>query len=203
MRSERHRRLARRGLALSGLALGGLALGAGCAKKEQVEQCYPMASWAAPVFRCGVAAAPPPPPPVVEKEPEPPPPPPPPEPKVVVKDEKIELNEKVNFETGKAALLPASTQLLDEVAQVLADHPEIQKLRIEGHTDSQSGAAYNLKLSNNRAKAVRDYLISKGVDGKRLEAKGFGLQKPIADNKTPEGRDQNRRVELRILKRAK
>ena len=180
-----------------------LAAAAGCAKKDQIAQCYPMASWAAPVFRCGTQAPPPEPAPVVvEKEPEPAPEPPPPPPKVEVKDEKIELNEKVNFETGKAKLLPASETLLDEVAKVLSDHPEIQKIRIEGHTDGQGGAGYNLTLSNNRAKAVRAYLISKGIDGKRLESKGFGKTKPIADNKTEEGREQNRRVELRIVKRA-
>jgi OOP family OmpA-OmpF porin len=181
-----------------------LALAAGCAKKEQIEQCYPVSSWSAPVFRCGTPEAPA--PPVVEKEPEPPPPPPeppPPPPKVEVKDDKIELNEKVNFETGKATLLPASETLLDEVAQVLTDHPELQKVRIEGHTDNQGGAAYNQKLSDKRAKAVREYLVKKGIDGKRLESKGFGLKKPLGDNKTPEGREQNRRVELHIVKRAK
>jgi outer membrane protein OmpA-like peptidoglycan-associated protein len=122
---------------------------------------------------------------------------------VEVKDDKIELNEKVNFETGKAALLPDSKTLLDEVAQALADHPEIQKVRIEGHTDNQGGAASNKRLSDKRSKSVRDYLISKGIDGKRLEAKGMGQSKPIADNKTAEGREQNRRVELKILKRSK
>jgi len=192
----------RAALALA-LALA-LTPAAGCAKQDQIEQCYPMSSWSSPVFRCGAAAAPAP-EPVVEKEPPPPPPPPPePEPeKVVVKEDKIELNEKVNFETGKATLLPESEKLLDEVAKVLGDHPEIQKIRIEGHTDSQSGAAFNQKLSDKRAKAVRTYLVSKGIDGKRLDSKGFGEDKPIADNKTPEGREQNRRVELHIVKRAK
>ena len=180
------------------------SLAAGCAKPDQIAQCYPMASWSAPVFRCGVAE-PPAAPVVAEKEPPPPPPPaepPPPPPKVEVKDDKIELNEKVNFDTGKAKLVPASETLLDEVATVLTDHPEIQKLRVEGHTDNQGGAASNLRLSNNRAKAVRDYLVKKGIDAKRLESKGFGQTKPIGDNKTPEGREQNRRVEMTILKRA-
>jgi outer membrane protein OmpA-like peptidoglycan-associated protein len=188
-------------------ALAALASGAGCAKQEQIAQCYPMASWSAPTFRCGTpepAAAPA----VAEKEPPPPPPPPPepeppPPPKVEVKDDKIELTEKVNFETGKSVLLPESKTLLDEVAQVLTDHPEVQKVRIEGHTDNKGGAVANMKLSNNRAKAVRDYLVGKGVDGKRLESKSFGQTKPIGSNKTEEGREQNRRVELRIIKRAK
>jgi OmpA-OmpF porin, OOP family len=180
-----------------------LALAAGCAKQDQIEQCYPMSSWAAPVFRCATAAPAEPPPPVVEEPaPEPAPEPEPEPPKVEVTETKVELNEKVNFETGKARLLPASESLLDEVAKVLADHPELLKIRIEGHTDSQSGAGFNLRLSNKRAKAVRDYLIKKGIDGKRLQAKGFGESKPIADNKTPEGREQNRRVEMHIVKRA-
>jgi len=188
----------------SSLALA-LVLAAGCAKQDQIAQCYPMSSWSAPVFQCaGPAPEPePPPPPVVEKEPEPPPPEAPPPPKVEVKEDRIELNEKVNFETGKATLLPASKTLLDEVAKVLGDHPEIQKIRIEGHTDNQGGTAYNQRLSNNRAKAVREYIVSKGVDGKRLESKGFGESKPVADNKTPEGKEQNRRVEMHITKRAK
>jgi outer membrane protein OmpA-like peptidoglycan-associated protein len=192
-------------LALVLAAALALGLGAGCAKPEQIKQCYPMASWSAPVFQCGAAVAPA--PVVAEVAPPPPPPPaepePPPPPRVEVKDDKIELNEKVNFETGKAALLPASETLLDEVAKVMTDHPEIQKLRVEGHTDNQGGAAYNLRLSNNRAKAVRDYLVKKGIDAKRLDSKGFGQTKPLGDNKTPDGREQNRRVEMKILKRAK
>jgi outer membrane protein OmpA-like peptidoglycan-associated protein len=180
-----------------------LAFAAGCAKPDQIAQCSPMASWSAPVFRCGTPE-PPAPPPVVEKEPEPePPPPPPPPPRVEVKDDKIELNEKVNFETGKAKLLPDSETLLDEVGQVLTDHPELEKVRIEGHTDGQGSTASNQRLSNNRAKAVRDYLVKKGIAGKRLESKGFGESKPLGDNKTPEGREQNRRVELHIVKRSK
>lgn len=188
----------------SSLALAcSFVVAAGCAKPDQIKQCYPMASWSAPVFRCGVQAPVAPPPPVVaEKEPEPAPPPAP-DPAVELKDEKIELNEKVNFDTGKATLLPASKTLLDDVVKILNDHPELLRIRIEGHTDSQSGTAFNLRLSNNRAKAVRTYLISKGIDGKRLESKGFGESKPIADNKTPDGREQNRRVELHIVKRAK
>jgi OmpA-OmpF porin, OOP family len=188
------------------LALTLLALAAGCAKKDQIAQCYPMSSWSAPVFQCaGPAPEPEPPPPVVQKEPEPEPPPAetPPPPKVEVKEDRIELNEKVNFETGKATLLADSKTLLDEVAKVLGDHPEIQKIRIEGHTDNQGGTAYNQRLSNNRAKAVRAYIVAKGIDGKRLESKGFGESKPIADNKTPEGKEQNRRVEMHITKRAK
>jgi OOP family OmpA-OmpF porin len=185
------------------VVLVGLASASGCAKPEQIKQCYPVSTWNAPVFNCEgeppVVAKPEPPPPPPPKE-EPPPPPPP---KVVVSEEKIELNEKVQFEFAKADLLPASKTLLDEVAKVLSDHPEIEKVRIEGHTDNEASAPYNMKLSEKRAASVRTYLISKGIDGKRMESKGFGLTKPIADNKTAEGRETNRRVEIHIVKRKK
>jgi outer membrane protein OmpA-like peptidoglycan-associated protein len=169
----------------------------GCAKPDQVKQCYPVSSWQAPIFKCEGEAPPPP-----VKEPEPPPvveaPPPP---KAEVKAERIELQEKVNFEFAKAELLPASKTLLDEVVKIMNEHPEIEKIRIEGHTDNEASDGYNMKLSNNRAKAVRAYLISKGIDGKRMEAKGFGETKPIASNDSPDGREQNRRVEIHIVKR--
>jgi OOP family OmpA-OmpF porin len=172
-----------------------LAVLAGCAKGDQVKQCYPVSSWAAPVFKCvGDMPAPA---PVVVKEPDPTPPPPP----VEVKADKIELNEKVNFEFAKADLLPASKTLLDEVVKILSDNPDIELIRIEGHTDNEASDGYNRKLSDKRAKSVRAYLISKGIEGKRLEAKGFGESKPIASNDTPEGREQNRRVEIHIVKR--
>ena len=176
-------------------SLAVLLLLAACAKPEQIKQCYPVSSWHMPVFKC--AGDEPAPPPVVVKEPDPTPPPPP----VEVKADKIELNEKVNFEFAKAELLPASKTLLDQVVKILEEHPEIEKVRIEGHTDNEASDGYNMKLSNNRAKAVRAYLISKGINGKRMEAKGFGEEKPVADNGTPEGREQNRRVEIHIVKR--
>jgi OOP family OmpA-OmpF porin len=68
---------------------------------------------------------------------------------------------------------------------------------IEGHTDSNGADAYNQRLSEQRAKAVRDYMVSMGIDPARLEAKGYGESQPVADNATPEGRAQNRRVVLR------
>lgn len=171
-----------------------------CAKPDQIKQCTPLSGWAAPSFTCGVAEIPPPPPKIVE-EPKPEPKPEPP--KVEVSDDKIELKEKVNFEFAKADLLPASKTLLDEVAEVMTKHPEIEKVRIEGHTDNEASDNYNLKLSEKRAAAVRTYLISKGIEAKRMESKGFGESKPIADNKTPDGREQNRRVEIHIVKRKK
>lgn len=176
-----------------------LAMSTACASNQAARTCSPVSSWASPMIACeaGAVAA------IVEP---PPPPPPPPEPApeppaAVVKDETIDLKEKVNFETGSANLVEQSKTLLDEVAKILDDHPELEKIQIEGHTDGEGTNAYNLRLSNQRAAAVRTYLVSRGVDEKRLVSKGFGEEKPVASNDTPEGREQNRRVEMRILKR--
>jgi len=73
------------------------------------------------------------------------------------------------------------------------------KVQVAGHTDNTGSAAYNLKLSDKRAKSVMDYLISKGVPASQLSEKGYGLTEPIGDNKTAEGRAQNRRVGLRRM----
>ncbi|HET7824397.1 MAG TPA: OmpA family protein [Anaeromyxobacter sp.] len=128
---------------------------------------------------------------------EPPPPPAAPA-RVVVTKQKVELKEKVFFETGKTTIKPASFSLLDEAASVLKEHPDVKKVVVEGHTDDRGEAAFNQKLSEGRAKAVLEYLVGKGVAAERLQAKGFGETKPVADNKTAQGREANRRVELMI-----
>jgi len=176
-----------------------LVLLIGCAKPDQIKQCYPVASWQMPTFQCEGAAPPPPAPEPPKEEPKPEPPPAPPV--AEIKDDKIELNEKIQFEFAKAELLPQSKTLLDDVVKIMKDHPEIEKIRIEGHTDSDASDGYNLKLSNNRAAAVKTYLESKGVEAKRMESKGFGESKPIADNKTDAGKETNRRVEIHIVKK--
>ncbi|MCA9675042.1 MAG: OmpA family protein [Kofleriaceae bacterium] len=119
---------------------------------------------------------------------------------VVVTETKIELKQTVYFDTDKTKIKKVSFPLLDDVARALADHPNIS-VRIEGHTDSQGSNKHNLKLSQGRAESVRKYLIEKGIDGGRMEAKGFGEDVPIADNRTKEGRAQNRRVEFFITAR--
>ena len=101
----------------------------------------------------------------------------------------------VLFETGAAVLLPASFPELDATADYLLRTPGI-KLEVSGHTDNVGNAEQNVMLSEKRAKAVMDYLVSKSVDPGRISNKGYGSQKPIADNTTDEGRKQNRRVEL-------
>ena len=117
---------------------------------------------------------------------------------VKVTEDKIEIKEAVFFKTGAAKIEPRSFEMLNQVAAVLKNYRNITLVRIEGHTDNQGPRAKNTHLSQERAGAVRQYLIGKGVEGKRLEAKGFGPDKPIQSNKTPKGREANRRVEFVI-----
>lgn len=122
---------------------------------------------------------------------------------VVLRARVIELKRKVHFADGKARLLPDSEPLLEEVAAVMVAHPEIKKLRIEGHTDDRGDRALNLRLSEDRAKTVQSFLVSHGVSASRLTAKGYGPDKPVAPNLTERGRDRNRRVEFVIVEQDK
>ncbi len=119
--------------------------------------------------------------------------------KVKVTEKKIEILEKVYFDTNKATIKQQSFNVLDQVASVLKIYTQIKKVQIEGHTDSRGRDEYNKQLSQERARAVMQYLTEKGVAPSRLVAEGFGEEKPIADNATSEGRDRNRRVEFTIL----
>jgi outer membrane protein OmpA-like peptidoglycan-associated protein len=139
-------------------------------------------------------------PPPLPEPPPPPPPPPPPEPKrVEVTQDQIVIREKIQFETGKAVIKPESFGLVDEITAAVRDTAAIKKLSIEGHTDDVGSDKYNQKLSDQRASAVRTYLIEKGIEAGRLVSKGWGEAKPIGDNTTEEGREQNRRVEFIIV----
>jgi OOP family OmpA-OmpF porin len=104
----------------------------------------------------------------------------------------------VNFETGSARLTANSARTLDNVVETLHSNPDL-KVEIGGHTDSTGSAALNRHLSKQRAEAVRVYLVSKGANAESLTAVGYGPDKPLAENATPEGRAANRRVELKIL----
>lgn len=147
-----------------------------------------------------VMGTPPPPP----EPPPPPPPPPPPEPKrVEVTQDQIVIHEKIQFETDKAVIKPESFGLLDEITAAVRDTPQIKKLSIEGHTDSTGSDKYNRKLSDQRAASVKAYLVEHGIDAGRLVSKGWGESKPIGDNATEDGREQNRRVEFIILEQDK
>jgi outer membrane protein OmpA-like peptidoglycan-associated protein len=132
--------------------------------------------------------------------PPPPAPPPAPEPaRVEVRDNKIVINEKIQFEYDKATIMPVSFSLLNEVASVIKKNSHIKKIQIEGHASSEGEAAHNLRLSEDRARSVMRYLVDQGIPKDHLVAKGFGVERPIADNGTPEGREKNRRVEFNIL----
>ncbi len=108
----------------------------------------------------------------------------------------ITLSGPLLFAKGKADLLPGAQDKLDEVANVLAHTTPDATIMVEGHTDSTGSEALNLDLSTRRAQAVRDYLSAHGVSPDRIRAEGFGPARPVADNKTAEGRAINRRVEI-------
>lgn len=176
-----------RKLALSAGMVAACAVIAGCAGTK--------------VFEGGTAftvVGNPPPPPA----PPPPPPPPPkeePPARVEVRDNKIEIREKIQFDHNKATIKAESHSLLDEIVDVIKKNPHIKKIAIEGHASAEGNAAYNKTLSDRRAKAVMAYLTGKGIDAGMLTAKGFGSEKPIAPNDTEENREKNRRVEFNII----
>jgi outer membrane protein OmpA-like peptidoglycan-associated protein len=102
----------------------------------------------------------------------------------------------VLFATNSDRIRPESTPTLDEIGTMLQNHPEL-RIAIEGHTDSDGEDAYNQTLSERRAAAVKKFLVEAyRLDASRMETAGFGESKPAADNATPEGKQQNRRVEL-------
>jgi OOP family OmpA-OmpF porin len=118
---------------------------------------------------------------------------------VKVEKDHIVITQKIIFETGKAVISEQSNGLLDEIAAVFKENGQLKKVEVQGHTDHDGDKAQNTKLSNDRAAAVVDALVKRGVSKDVLVAKGYGEDKPIADNKTPEGREQNRRVEFLIV----
>lgn len=109
----------------------------------------------------------------------------------------IRLN-NIFFETAKWELLPESQNELDNLVKILNENPRM-RIEIRGHTDNTGNANSNQTLSENRAKSVVEYLLKKGIDGKRLASKGFGQNSPLTTNDTDEGKAQNRRVEFRII----
>ncbi|MBK8251622.1 MAG: OmpA family protein [Polyangiaceae bacterium] len=120
---------------------------------------------------------------------------------VRVEGTQIVILQQVNFETAKAVILPGSFPLLKQVSDVLKSHPEIARLAVDGHTDNRGSETSNLDLSRARAVSVMRWLVNDGIDARRLEARGFGPRRPVADNKTDAGRAKNRRVEFQIRKK--
>jgi OOP family OmpA-OmpF porin len=116
-----------------------------------------------------------------------------------VRDNSIDIHEKIQFEVNKATIKPESFGLLDEIVKVIKENAYIKKIQIEGHASAEGDAKHNMKFSDERAKAVRKYLVDHGVEADHLIAKGFGITKPLASNDTEEGKEKNRRVEFNIL----
>jgi OOP family OmpA-OmpF porin len=124
-----------------------------------------------------------------KETPPPPPPPPPPAPK------KISLSGDAHFDFDSAKLRPSGEQRIDELIDGLQANPRLTVL-VAGHTDSIGSEQYNQRLSEARANAVRNYMISRGIDASRISTRGYGEMDPVASNDTEEGRAQNRRVEI-------
>ncbi len=120
---------------------------------------------------------------------------------VKVTGDKIEIMNIVHFAHNSDEIEQRSYNLLQQVAQVLKSHPEITKVRIEGHTDTSGKRAYNMDLSNRRAASVRDYLILQRIAPERLTSQGLGPDKPVQTNNNEKGRAANRRVEFHIEER--
>jgi OOP family OmpA-OmpF porin len=142
----------------------------------------------------------------------PPPPPPPKKAEVIAKpvvqeapkrvevtQDQIVIHEKIQFETNKAQIKPESGPLLEEITRVIQQNAQIRRLSIEGHTDSTGGDKLNQALSEQRASAVRAYLVEHGVAADRLSSRGWGETRAIGDNSTATGREANRRVEFVIV----
>jgi OOP family OmpA-OmpF porin len=101
----------------------------------------------------------------------------------------------INFDTGKSTIKPESEPIIHQIVEMMRANPEV-KISVEGHTDNVGNPESNKMLSEDRANAVVTAIVAQGIDAKRLSSVGHGEDKPIADNKTEEGRASNRRVEL-------
>jgi OmpA-OmpF porin, OOP family len=116
-----------------------------------------------------------------------------------IKEGSIAVLENIFFDLDKYELKPKSLTELQKVERFLVENPEVN-VEISGHTDNTGTLAYNMQLSQKRAMAVYDYLIQNGIASKRLAAKGYGPNKPVADNSSEEGRQHNRRIEFKLLR---
>ncbi len=121
--------------------------------------------------------------------------------RVKIVGDQVRIFEKIYFELDSSEIRRESFPLLDEVALLLMDHPELELVAVEGHTDDQGDDEYNLELSLLRAQAVRHYLVQVGVEGPRLEAYGYGESEPLVVGTSDESRAANRRVEFHIRRR--
>ena len=118
---------------------------------------------------------------------------------VKITGNELRISKQVHFETNSAKILGDSNALLQEVADTIIRTPGIKKLEVQGHTDNTGLKDANLTLSQQRADSVRSFLVSQGVEGSKLVAKGYGQERPIAPNITAGNRAKNRRVQFIIL----
>ena len=118
-------------------------------------------------------------------------------PPVAVREEVITTN-KIHFAFNKSVIRPESYPVIDEILATIKGRPEVESVRVEGHTDSVGSDAYNQRLSDQRANSVRSYLTDKGYPAEKITSAGMGESAPIADNATKAGRSQNRRVEFHL-----
>ena len=115
-----------------------------------------------------------------------------------IEADQIKITEQVKFKLNSATILKDSDGLLDSIAKLFAEHPEIQRVRIEGHTDNLGSPQANKGLSDRRAKAVVVALTRRKIDTRRLVGVGYGQERPIDSNDSEKGRANNRRVEFHI-----
>ena len=111
--------------------------------------------------------------------------------------ERTIILDHVLFDFDKTAIKPDGGKILDRLVAFLKENSD-KRAELEGHTDSVGADNYNQALSEKRAAAVKDYVVKRGIDGSRIATQGFGKTKPIADNKTADGRAKNRRVEVKV-----
>jgi len=119
--------------------------------------------------------------------------------RVVVEKTRIKINDTILFDYNKATIRQESYGLMDEIARVILENPQIHKIRVEGHTDSDGNDAYNLKLSQARAESVVNYLVAAGCKREEFDPVGFGETRPLVPNDSDANKQTNRRVEFLIV----
>ena len=120
---------------------------------------------------------------------------------VTVTAKEVKLTKQINFDPDSATITKDSAAIVQEIAMTLKEHPELTRVEIQGHTDNSGTPAYNKRLSQERAEAVRNAVVSLGVETSRLTAMGYGQDKPLGPNTSDAGKAKNRRVQMMILER--
>ena len=120
---------------------------------------------------------------------------------VKIEGKEIKISKQIHFETDSAKILGDSNSLMEEIADVMQRNPNIKRVEIQGHTDNTGTREHNATLSQERADAVKTWLVHAGVDSSRLVAKGYGQERPLAPNVTAANRARNRRVQFIILEK--